>query len=124
MAEWSGRPAYVQVADELRALIRRGDFQPGSQLPSYEALMRQYDVSITVVRSAVRELKTEGLVDTHQGKGAFVHDPLPEPGDPPVSPGSDALRALEAKVQALRKELDRFGERLERLERSQPSEDR
>ena len=84
MADWSGRPAYLQVAEALRAEIRSGRVPPGSQLPSYEALMRKYGVSVTVVRSAVRELKTEGLVYTHQGKGAFVRDPLPEPGVPPV----------------------------------------
>ena len=77
MADWSGQPAYMQVAGTLRAEIRGGRIPPGSQLPSYEALMRKYGVSITVVRSAVRELKTEGLVLTHQGKGAFVRDPLP-----------------------------------------------
>ena len=64
MADWSGRPAYAQVADQLRAAIRGGQFAPGSQLPSYEALMRTYDVSITVIRIAVRGLKTEGLVHT------------------------------------------------------------
>ena len=71
----------------------------GSQPPSCEALMRKYEVSITVVRSAVRELKTEGLVYTYQGKGAFVRDPLPEPREAPQErpptrmrrpPGADA----------------------------------
>ena len=84
MTDWSGRPAYAQVADTLRADIRAGRYPPGSQLPSYEALMRKHGVSITVIRSAVRELKTEGLVYTHQGKGAFVRDPLPEPGAAPA----------------------------------------
>ena len=117
MADWSGRPAYAQVADALRAEIRGGRFQPGSQLPSYEALMRKYGVSITVVRSAVRELKTEGLVLTHQGKGAFVRDPLPEPGPLPGDQPSDAFRAVMAEIRSLHDDLDRFDERLSRLER-------
>jgi DNA-binding FadR family transcriptional regulator len=116
MAEWSGRPAYAQVADQLRAAIRSGSYAPGSQLPSYEALMRTYDVSITVVRSAVRELKTEGLVHTHQGKGAFVRDPLPQPGGTLPDPGSDAFRAVMAEIRSLHGDLDRVGERLTRLE--------
>jgi GntR family transcriptional regulator len=116
MAEWSGRPAYAQVADQLRAAIRSGSFAPGSQLPSYEALMRTYGVSITVIRSAVRELKTEGLVLTHQGKGAFVRDPLPPPGETPADPGSDAFRAVMAEIRSLHDDLDRVGERLARLE--------
>ncbi len=117
MADWSGRPAYMQVAEVLRAEIRSGRIPPGSQLPSYEALMRKYGVSITVVRSAVRELKTEGLVHTHQGKGAFVRDPLPEPGIPPGDQASEAFRAVMAEIQALHDDLDRFGERLSRVER-------
>src|SRR5437764_14613114 len=123
MADWSGRPAYAQVADALRAEIRGGRFQPGSQLPSYEALMRKYGVSITVVRSAVRELKTEGLVFTHQGKGAFVRDPLPEPGQAPADQPGQAFRAVMAEVRALHDDLDRFDERLSRLERLLPGED-
>ena len=117
MADWSGRPAYAQVADTLRAEIRRGRFPPGSQLPSYEALMKKYEVSITVVRSAVRELKAEGLVQTHQGKGAFVRDPLPPPGETPGDQPSDAFRAVMAEIRSLHDDLDRFDERLSRVER-------
>ncbi len=117
MADWSGGPAYVQIADQLRAAIRAGRHAPGSQLPSYEALMKSYDVSITVIRSAVRELKTEGLVYTHQGKGAFVSDPLPAPGEPDAGRGADGFRAVMAEIQSLHDDLDRFGERLSRVER-------
>ena len=117
MADWSGQPAYMQVADTLRAEIRSGRIPPGSQLPSYEALMRKYGVSITVVRSAVRELKTEGLVFTHQGKGAFVRDPLPDPGQAPADQPTEAFRAVMAEIRALHDDLDRFDERLSRLER-------
>ena len=117
MADWSGRPAYLQVAEALRAEIRSGRVPPGSQLPSYEALMRKYGVSVTVVRSAVRELKTEGLVYTHQGKGAFVRDPLPEPGVPAGDQPSDAFRAVMAEIRSLHDDLDRFDERLSRVER-------
>ncbi len=117
MAEWSGRPAYAQVADALRADIRGGRIPPGSQLPSYEALMKKYEVSITVVRSAVRELKTEGLVYTHQGKGAFVRDPLPEPGALPGPQASEAFQAVMAELRSLHDDLDCFAERLARVER-------
>ena len=123
MADWSGQPAYAQVADALRVQIRGGQYPPGSQLPSYEALTRKYSVSLTVVRSAVRELKTEGLVYTHQGKGAFVRDPLPEPGEAPGDQGSAAFQAVMAEIRSLHDDLDRFGERLSRLERLVAAED-
>jgi GntR family transcriptional regulator len=117
MADWSGQPAYMQVADALRTEIRSGRINPGSQLPSYEALMRKYGVSITVVRNAVRELKTEGLVFTHQGKGAFVRDPLPKPGKVPDDQRSEAFRTIMAEIRSLHDDLDRFDDRLSRLER-------
>jgi GntR family transcriptional regulator len=117
MAEWSGQPAYMQVADALRTEIRSGRIPPGSQLPSYEALMRKYGVSITVVRNAVRELKTDGLVFTHQGKGAFVRDPLPKPGQVPGDPPGEAFRTIMAEIRSLHDDLDRFDDRLSRLER-------
>lgn len=117
MTDWSGRPAYAQVADTLRADIRSGRYAPGSQLPSYEALMRKHGVSITVIRSAVRELKTEGLIYTHQGKGAFVRDPLPEPGQPPVGQGSAAFQAVMGEIRSIHDDLDRLDERLSRVER-------
>lgn len=105
MADWSGRPAYLQVADDLRAGILKGRFPPGSQLPSYGALMKRYGVSITVVRSAVRELRTESLVRTHQGKGVFVSDQLPamRQAGPELPAGTTAhLEKLEADLAALR----------------------
>ena len=117
MTDWSGRPAYAQVADTLRTDIRQGRYAPGSQLPSYEALMKQHGVSITVVRSAVRELKTEGLVYTHQGKGAFVRDPLPPPGERAGGQDGDAFRAVVAQIKSLHDDLDRVEERLSRVER-------
>jgi hypothetical protein len=56
-------------------------------------------------------------VYTHQGKGAFVRDPLPEPGAPPGDQSSEAFGAVMAEIRALHDDLDRFGERLSRVER-------
>jgi DNA-binding GntR family transcriptional regulator len=117
MAEWSGRPAYLQVADDLRASIRTGAYPPGSQLPSYDEFMKHYGVSITVIRSAIRELRTERLVRTHQGKGVFVTDPLPTlaeaslPARGQATPERADTRALAAEVASLRAELRKLAQR-------------
>jgi DNA-binding GntR family transcriptional regulator len=109
MADWSGTPAYVQIADALRADIAKGRFAPGSQLPSYGDLMDRYGVSITVARSAIRELRSEGLVRTHQGKGVFVSDPLPrgrqDNSEARMAGESDRVEALETDVAALKESL-------------------
>jgi DNA-binding GntR family transcriptional regulator len=102
MAEWSGRPAYLQVADDLRADIVKGRLTPGSQLPSYGALMEHYGVSITVVRSAIRELRAQSLVRTHQGKGVFVSDPLPADTGSQPADTDERVEKLEEDMASLR----------------------
>lgn len=82
MPRWTGRPAYLQVADDLRAKIRAGHIAPGGRLPSLPELISDHDVSITVIRQALGILRAEGLIATHQGKGSYVSDPLPDaPGE-------------------------------------------
>jgi GntR family transcriptional regulator, transcriptional repressor for pyruvate dehydrogenase complex len=52
--------------------IRSGRLPPGSRLPTEHELMSALGVSRTVVREAVAALRTEGMVVTRQGSGAFV----------------------------------------------------
>jgi len=62
------------VASKLAEFIRSGTFELGARLPSEHAIAEQFGVSRTVVREAVARLKSEGLVTTRQGDGAFVGD--------------------------------------------------
>jgi GntR family transcriptional regulator len=111
LPDWTrGEPAYLQVAEALRQQIRSGQLVPGEQLPSYSALMREYDVSITVARSAVSELRSEGLVSTHQGKGAFV-----------LEGAAEAAVPRDATIAALRRDLDALAARVAELEAERPS---
>jgi GntR family transcriptional regulator len=73
----AGRPYYVQVADALREEIRAGTYRPGDRLPSERELVDQFRVSVNTVRAAVVQLRTEGLVESHRGRGVFVADQLP-----------------------------------------------
>jgi GntR family transcriptional regulator len=68
----SDRPAYRQIADHLRAAILGGRLAAGDQLPSERALMSTYGAARGTVRQAIATLRTEGLVDIEQGRGAFV----------------------------------------------------
>lgn len=68
------RPRQVRVADELRLKIERGELEPGSRLPTYDELARQYACSLAVVRKAVDLLKQQGLIVTVQGSGTFVRE--------------------------------------------------
>ncbi|MEV0382806.1 GntR family transcriptional regulator [Nonomuraea sp. NPDC050643] len=74
MVKNTGRPGYLQIADDLRAQIRGGSLAPGTPLPSTAQLADQYDASLSVVKMAVGILRNEGLVIGQQGKGVFVSD--------------------------------------------------
>jgi DNA-binding GntR family transcriptional regulator len=56
---------------ELRESIIDGRLRPGVRLP-YRELARQFNVSVTPVRIALRELSTEGLVELRPHGGATV----------------------------------------------------
>jgi DNA-binding transcriptional regulator YhcF (GntR family) len=102
MVDWSGRPAYAQVADELRRQIRTGQLPPGSQLPSYQALVKRFEVSITAVRSGVRELKTERLVSTHQEKAPLSAPALRKRPDRTCAPSRPACeRSVTASASSM-----------------------
>ena len=68
----SDRPAYRQIADQLRTAIEAGELGPGGQLPSERALMDECRAARGTVRQAIALLKSEGLIDIEHGRGAFV----------------------------------------------------
>lgn len=65
-------PPFRRIAADLRAAIERGDYQPGHQLPSGSALMKQYGVARQTVQNVFDALRAEGLVTTRPGAGVFV----------------------------------------------------
>jgi GntR family transcriptional regulator len=109
MTEHPGQPKYLHVAAELRRAISAGTYPIGGELPSTAKLTETYGVSTTVVRAAVRELRSEGLVQGHSGKAVYVVAlPSGEPAD---------QRALEARVQELTETVRELDSRLAALER-------
>jgi DNA-binding FadR family transcriptional regulator len=62
----------VKLVDLLSAEITSGKLEPGARLPTEQAMMESFGVSRTVIREAVSALRSEGLVTTRQGVGAFV----------------------------------------------------
>ena len=61
-----------EIAGWLAQQIQAGALVPGDQLPSERKLCEQFAVSRPVVREALSRLRSEGLIVTHQGRGAFV----------------------------------------------------
>ena len=66
------RRLYRQIADQIRTLIRSGEFPPGSRLPPERDLAKQLGVSRPSVREALIALEVEGLVEVRIGSGIYV----------------------------------------------------
>lgn len=67
-------PLYRQIADQLRRMIESGDLTAGTQIPTEDQLMEEYQASRNTVRGALKELAARGLVYTRHGKGTFVSE--------------------------------------------------
>jgi len=68
-------PYYLQLREALRERIRHGEWKPGDQLPGESESCQMFDVSRTVIRQALQELISEGLIVRKKGKGTFVAEP-------------------------------------------------
>ena len=69
------RRLYRQIADQIRELIRAGEFVAGARLPPERDLAKQLGVSRPSVREALIALEVEGLVEVRIGSGIYVLGP-------------------------------------------------
>jgi GntR family transcriptional repressor for pyruvate dehydrogenase complex len=67
-------PLADEVAGWLSQEIQSGALAPGDKLPSEKQLCDQFSVSRSVVREALSQLKSEGIVLAQQGRGVFVNE--------------------------------------------------
>ncbi|WP_222939615.1 GntR family transcriptional regulator [Photobacterium sp. BZF1] len=72
IAQKQSLPLYVQIADFIKQEIERGNFKPGSILPSEKQLVEDFNVSRVTVRKAIQLLNEEGLTYSEKGKGTFI----------------------------------------------------
>ncbi|GGO55344.1 hypothetical protein GCM10012287_46430 [Streptomyces daqingensis] len=114
MVEWAGKFAYQQVADDLRRRIADDEFAAAGKLPSLAQIQKQYGVTVTVARAAIRQLTTDGLVVSHQGKGAFLTQDATQAAR--LSDPSGAVIDLREEVESLRAEVVELRERISTLE--------
>lgn len=71
----SSQPLYLQIKDALKQRILDGDYAAHERLPSESELMKMFGVSRITVRQSLRDLHSDGLVFSVQGKGTFVSKP-------------------------------------------------
>src|SRR6516164_4645395 len=66
------RRLYRQIADQIRGLIRSGEYAAGARLPPERDLAKQLGVSRPSVREALIALEVEGMVEVRIGSGIYV----------------------------------------------------
>jgi DNA-binding transcriptional MocR family regulator len=89
-------PLYVQLRDQLRALVHAGDLRPGDRIPASRELATILGVHRTTVANAYAELESEGLIQGHVGRGTFIkgngNGLKITPPAPPVLNGGHGIR--------------------------------
>ncbi|CAG4893316.1 FadR/GntR family transcriptional regulator [Paraburkholderia saeva] len=126
-----------KVVATLSDEIRRGALRPGDRIPTEVEMMKQLNVSRSVVREAISRLQAANVVETRHGIGTFVREPeneermqLPAAD---LSSMLDVMAIIEFRIdvesasaalaagrrtlqhlQQIRSALDRFGAELER----------
>src|SRR5882672_10362879 len=89
----SGVSRYLQIAQDLRARIERGEFAPSGRLPTTRDLARRLGVNRNTVVAAYAKLQEWGVVRPHVGRGTFAvpgGEPVPVPAPRPAARASAA----------------------------------
>ncbi|MEU8525231.1 GntR family transcriptional regulator [Streptomyces sp. NPDC048629] len=66
---------YRRIAADIHARIEAGEWQVGDQLPSREAMAREYDVHPQTMRLAHLLLRRTGILEGEKRRGVFVAHP-------------------------------------------------
>lgn len=65
-------PIYLQIAQQIQELISSGSLGRGDKLLPERRLARELGINRSTVLQAYRHLRSEGLVDSHVGRGTTV----------------------------------------------------
>ncbi len=87
-----------RLAARLIQQIESGGLQPGERLPSEAQMAATHGVSRSVVREAVHQVKSRGMVRARQGSGVFVSF---QPRQRPLAFDPKVLESMEAVVQVV-----------------------
>ena len=70
----SGKPAYLQLVDQIRYAAASGAVRPGEPLPSIRPLAEELRLNRNTVAKAYTELESQGVIETIAGKGCFLKE--------------------------------------------------
>ena len=70
----TGKPAYLQLVDQVRYAAASGGLRTGDSLPSVRQLAEDLRVNRNTIAKAYSELEDQGVIETIPGKGCFLKD--------------------------------------------------
>ena len=70
----SGSPIYLQVINELKKKMVKGELKPGEKMPSNRELAVLYKVNQNTAARIYREMEMAGYCYTKRGIGTFVSE--------------------------------------------------
>ncbi|HIJ52036.1 MAG TPA: GntR family transcriptional regulator [Planctomycetes bacterium] len=71
----SGKPIYVQVAEQISEAVAKGELASGDKLPAVRKLAAELVINPNTAARAYSRLEQAGLVTTKTGSGTYVSDP-------------------------------------------------
>lgn len=80
----SGQPIYLQIVEQIRQMVARGELKQGDQLPTVRQLATDLRVNFNTVARAYRLLDEARLISTQHGRGTYVWE----------APSDDTLQRL------------------------------
>ena len=93
----------LQLRGQIEYGVTTGEIARGSKLPSVRDLAEALRVSPATVSHVYKELREQGLLDSHQGRGTFVT------GRPPTAVESESAVTLRRAVDTLFATGERLG---------------
>lgn len=91
------RRLYRQIADQIAALIDKGEYKPGVRLPPERDLAKQLGVSRPSVREALIALEVEGYVEVRIGSGVYVTGRRPAAAAAPLQADTGPFELIKAR---------------------------
>ncbi|MDR1796226.1 MAG: GntR family transcriptional regulator [Clostridiales Family XIII bacterium] len=95
------RPIYAQLVEQIQLGILRGEYPPGSSVPSVRTLALEAEVNPNTMQKALAELETQGLLATHRTAGRTVTEDERRIGELKEKMAQEQIKAFLEGMAAL-----------------------
>jgi GntR family transcriptional regulator len=67
-------PIYIQICNDIKEQIIRGQLNDGDKLPSIREYSTIYEVTALTIQRAMQQLEQDGIIQSRKGIGSFIID--------------------------------------------------